>query len=169
MIAAALALVSVLTGMDGAPKPFDPAAHRVTAVVFVSAVCTISNEYHARLGGLWREFGAKPGVDFLVVYPNKTESLEQVRRHAAEMRLPFPVYRDEGNVLADRLEAGVTPMAVVAGPDGAVLYSGPIDDAVNPARVKTAYLRNAIRAALAGKRPAAAREPAYGCTIKRMR
>ena len=54
----------------------------------------------------------------------------------------------------------------MTGRDGAVRYLGPIDDAVNPARVKRRWLREAIRSTLAG-RPgravvtAAAAEP-YG-------
>ena len=161
-----LGLDAALTAVDGSRQTFDFASSKVTAVVFVSTVCPVANDYNLRLGELWSEFGSRRDVRFLVVYPNKTESLEAVREHAAAMGFPFPVYRDDNNVLADRLGARITPTAVVTGRDGAVRYLGPIDDAVNPARVKRRWLREAIRSTLAGRpgRPvvtAAAAEP-YG-------
>ena len=142
--------------MDGTP------ATKATAVVFYSTVCPVANDYNQRLALLWKEFGARRDVKFLVVYPNKTESLEEVRAHAAAMRFPFPVYRDDGNVLADRVAARVTPTAAVLAPGGAIRYLGPIDDAVNPARVKKRYLRDAIRATLGGRAAQAATQEPYG-------
>ena len=145
-----LGLHAALTAVDGSRQTFDFGAPKATAVVFLSTVCPVANDYNQRLGALWSEFGGRREVRFLAVYPNKTESLEDMRRHAAAMGFPFPVYRDDNNVLADRLGASVTPSAVVTGADGAVRYLGPIDDAVNPARVKRQLLREAIRSTLAG-------------------
>ena len=100
-------------------------------------------------------------MNFLVVYPNKTEPLDEVRRHAGEMKFPFPVYRDDNNVLADKLGARFTPTAVVYDAK-AVRYIGAIDDFTNPARVKRSYLREAIKATLAGRLPAVASSEPYG-------
>lgn len=164
-----LGLEAVLTGLDGNPRHFDLAARKATVVVFVSTVCPVSGDYLPRLERLWSEFRDNYGVTLLVVFPNKTESLVAVRKHVVEMRFPFPAYRDEGNVLADRLGALVTPTAVVCDRTGAVAYIGAIDDAVNPARVKRDYLRDAIRAVLSGRQPEAGIQTPYGCTIKRIR
>jgi hypothetical protein len=41
-----------------------------------------------------------------------------VRKHAAEVKFPFPVYRDDNNALANALGAAVTPTAAVYGRDG---------------------------------------------------
>ena len=158
-----LAAQSMLTPVDGAaPLPFDPAGKRATVVVFVSTVCPVSNDYADRIGRLWREFGKRQDVGMLVVYPNKTESLAEIRAHASEMKFPFPVYRDDNNVLADRLEARLTPTGAVCDRNGAVTYRGAIDDAANPARVKRLYLRDAIRSTLAGRRPLQATQEPYG-------
>ena len=157
-------LQAAITAMDGSRQPMvDTASAKATAVVFVSTVCPVANDYNQRLALLWKEFGARRDVRFLVIYSNKTESLSEVRAHAAAMRFPYPVYRDDNNVLADRLNARVTPTAAVLGPDGAIRYLGAIDDAVNPARVKKRHLRDAIRATLSGRpvRAAAIQEP-YG-------
>lgn len=146
-----LGLDAALTAVDGSRHTFDFASPKATAVIFVSTVCPVANDYNRRIGELWSEFGSRRDVGFLVVYPNKTESLEAVREHAAAMGFPFPVYRDDNNVLADRLGARITPTAAVTGADGAIRYLGPIDDAVNPARVKRRLLREAIRSTLAGR------------------
>jgi hypothetical protein len=80
-----------LTSVDGSRVPFDPASAKASAVVFLSTVCPVSNDYHDRIVSLWREFGSRPDTRFLAVYPNKTESLEDIRRHAerCDFRLRF--------------------------------------------------------------------------------
>lgn len=165
---AAQAIV-LLTALDGSRQSFDLTAKKATVVIFVSTVCPVSADYQPRITQLWSQFGTRRDVNFLVAFPNKTEPLDAVRRHAAEMTFPFPVYRDDNNILADSVGALVTPTAVVYGREGAVAYIGAIDDAVNPARVKHAYLRDAIRAVLGGRRPAADVQTASGCTIKRVK
>lgn len=150
-----------LTATDGraaaAPDSGDP---KPSVILFISTVCPVSNDYHRRIEQLWKEYQGL--TNFLVVYPNKTESLDQIREHARAMRFPFPVYRDDQNELADATGARVTPTAAIRTPDGRIAYLGPIDDAVNPARVKKQFLRNAIRATLRGRRAAAAGRPPYG-------
>ena len=164
-----LGLEAVLTALDGSRQSFDAADKKATVVIFVSTVCPVSADYQPRIAKLWAEFGTRRDVNFLVVFPNKTEPLDAVRKHAAEVKFPFPVYRDDNNALANALGAAVTPTAAVYGRDGVAGYIGAIDDAVNPARVKHAYLRDAIRSMLAGRRPAVGVETASGCTIKRVR
>ena len=156
-----LELEAVLTGLDGRHQAFNASDRKATVVVFVSTVCPVSSDYHPRIARLWAEYGAHRDVNFLVVYPNKTEPLDEVRRHAEEMKFPFPVYRDDNNVLADKLGARFTPTAVVYDAKG-VRYLGAIDDATNPARVKRSYLREAIKATLAGRPPAVASREPYG-------
>lgn len=156
-----LALASLTAAADGRLVEFPANTDRQPAVIlFISTVCPVSNDYHRRIEKLWTEFGRS--TRFLVVYPNKTESLAEMQEHARVMRFPFPIYRDDNNELADAVGALVTPTAVVRTPDGRVVYLGPVDDAVNPARVKQQWLRNAIRATLAGRRVKPSDKPAYG-------
>lgn len=162
MILFRLALASLTAAADGRLVDLPSAAGRrePAVILFVSTVCPVSNDYHRRIGELWREFGRS--TQFLVVYPNKTESLAQIREHARVMRFPFPVYRDDENQLADALGAQVTPQAAVRRADGSLAYLGPVDDAINPARVKKRWLRDAIKATLAGRRVEAADKEPYG-------
>ena len=143
---------AVLTSIDGRPAQIETAKANATVVIFTSTVCSVAGDYYPRVAALWAEFGRRPNVSFLVVYPNKTESLRDIRQHAAEMKFPFPVYRDDNNSLADELGARVTPTAIVRRAGGEVVFRGPIDDAANPARVKHHYVRDAIRATLSGRK-----------------
>lgn len=167
---ALLAAVAAITLLDqsGQPASFRFEEHAVTVVVFLSATCPISNEYTDRLVTLYQEFG-KRGVQFLFVNANANESLAQMAAHAKSAEYPFAVYKDSGNVLADRLGATVTPQAFVLTSSGAVAYHGAIDDARNPARVKTRLARDAIQALLEGKTVKIAETKSFGCVIKRVR
>jgi len=136
------------------------APHDTTVVVFVSAVCPISTSYSGRLNDLYREYSPK-GVKFLFLNANQNEPETTI--------YPFPVQKDAGAVMADRLGAQMTPEAFVMGPGNKIRYRGRIDDSQNPARVKQSSLRQAIDAVLAGREVVAPETKAFGCTIKRAR
>jgi hypothetical protein len=162
MLAAAAAAALKLLAIDSSGYvPFEPKDSRATVVVFVSTVCPVSGDYAERLSKLYSDFKDQ-GVRFYYVYSNKTESPDSIREHVRGLGLPFPAFRDEANRLADHLDAQLTPAAYVLSAKGHMLYSGAIDDAVNPARVKTPYLRFAIGAALADQVPAVKSRPVYG-------
>ena len=164
--AAALCGIEIrLADLEGHPLALDLAGvpH---VVVFVSARCSLSNRYHARLETLYREFAPR-GVRFLAANPNSTEPDDEVREHARKSRFSFPVLRDPGGVLAERLGVNVTPAALVLDSAGQVRYRGRIDDAENPARVRRQWLREALAAVLAGDPVETPETKVYGCTIKR--
>lgn len=143
-------------------------AGQPAVVIFLSTICPISNEYNARLSTLYQQYSAK-GVRFAFLNANSNETAADVRTHAKAAEFPFPVYRDAGNVVADRLEAEVTPEAYLFDRDGVLRYRGAFDDARNPARVKVQGLRDALEEVLAGKPVTRARTKAFGCTIKRLK
>jgi hypothetical protein len=151
---------------SGAAVSFKPAEVPATMIAFISAVCPISNEYNARYRALYERFHPS-GVRFLFVYSNRNESDASVARHAARSRFPFPVYRDLANRLADALDAQVTPTTYVLDSAGRIVYSGAIDDAVTPARVRNHYIADALAAALANRPPSPVLTATDGCTIKR--
>ncbi len=163
-LAAALALAPgfgefVLRDLTGRETTIRAADAKVTAVIFISTVCPVSQEYERRYAVLFETF-APLGARFAFVYSNRNEPLPEIRRHAAGLTLP--VYQDEGQRAADRFEAAVTPSAVLVNARGEVVYRGRIDDAANPARVKDRSLENAIRAVLAGKRVTVPETKAFG-------
>ncbi len=141
---------------------------KVTVVAFISAQCPISNDYNERMEALYREYSAK-GVKFVFVNANASEPAAEVAAHAKSAGFSFPVFKDEGNVAADKFGASVTPETFVMNQAGVVLYHGAIDNARNPARVTTKGLHDALEAVLGGKSVPQAETKAFGCTIKRVR
>jgi len=152
----------------GGRKHIVSLTNQVTVVVFVSALCPISNEHVDRMIGLYGEFSPR-GVGFVFVNSNVNETDAEVREHAVAAGFPFPVYRDVHNRLADRLKASVTPEAFLLDRSGSVRYQGAMDDARNPARVKISHLKEGIEALLSGRPVARPTAKATGCTIKRER
>ncbi len=154
-LAASTGLLLALTGLslrapDGSVVSFDSLRGKVTVVVFTSAVCPIANDYADRFGALYHDYQGKQ-VRFVHVNSNRNETAAQIRANAEANRLPFPVYQDEANAASDRLGAQVTPTAYVLDEAGQVRYQGAWDDAVNPARVKRAWVREAVEALLTGR------------------
>ena len=137
-----------------------------TVLVFVSARCPVSNAYNERMERLAQDYKAK-GVNVVGINANATEPADEVKKHAAEKGLTFPILKDADNRVADRLGAGRTPEAYVLDAANKLVYRGAIDNAQNPANVSANHLRAAIDAVLAGKAVERSEVKAFGCTIKR--
>jgi peroxiredoxin len=157
-----------LTDPHGATAAFDPAQGKATVVMFISAVCPVSNDYLIRINDLYRDYTSQ-GVRFLIINSNQNEKQAQVDDHARRAGFQFPVYRDPNNVVADRFGAQSTPETFLIDGAGVLRYHGRIDDAQNSARVKQPSLRLAIDAVLEGREVAVPETKAFGCTIKRAR
>jgi peroxiredoxin len=154
--------------LDGTPRTVDTAAAPATVLVFFSSLCAVSNAYNDRLIRLQAREAAR-GVPVLLVNANANESAADLRKYQQAAGFPFPVYRDAGNVLADRLGARLTPEAYVLDRQGRVRYRGAIDDAQTEARVTISSLAEAVDAVVAGRAVAMPEMKSFGCTIKRVR
>ena len=154
--------------LNGNPFQLSPQKSKATAVLFISAVCPVSNAYNERMAQIYKDYSGR-GVQFLFVNANSNEPAAKVEEHRDEAGYPFPIYMDKNNVLADRLGAQMTPEAMVLDSRGEVRYRGFIDDAKNPARVTHAGLRDALDAVLGGKPVPNPETKSFGCTIHRVR
>ncbi|MCU1257583.1 MAG: alkyl hydroperoxide reductase/Thiol specific antioxidant/Mal allergen [Bryobacterales bacterium] len=141
---------------------------QITVVAFISARCPISNAYGDRLQAIYSDY-ENSGVRFLFLNPNVNESGAEIAANAHRHGFTFPVAQDRNSEMASKLGAEFTPEIYVLDKDGAVRYHGGIDDAQNPARVKTQSLRAALDAVLAGNPVTAPVTKAFGCTVKRPR
>src|SRR6267142_6165822 len=81
-----------------------------SVLIFISAQCPVSNAYNERMEALAQDF-AKRGISVIGINANATESAEMVKAHASEKHLTFPVLKDPGNKIADKLGATRTPEA----------------------------------------------------------
>jgi hypothetical protein len=139
---------------------------KITAVIWTSTTCPVSNDYNERMKALFTEYSPK-GVQFAFINSNATELPVQVAQHAKDVQFGFPVWKDDGSALADRFGAQVTPHVFVFDADGVLRYRGAIDDSRNPARITKQPTRDALNALLVGQSVATPEVKAFGCTIKR--
>ena len=98
----------VLADLHGAAVSITPGQGEVTVVLFLSAVCPVSNDYNIRINDLYRDFNGK-GVKFVFIDANQNEKPAQVEDFARRAHYPVPVYRDPNNVTADRFGAQSRP------------------------------------------------------------
>src|SRR5215813_14787139 len=83
-----------------------------TVLIFISVQCPVSNAYNERMEKLAEDYKAK-GINVIGVNANNTEPVEAAKAHASEKHLTFPILKDPGNKLADRLGAQFTPESYV--------------------------------------------------------
>jgi len=137
-----------------------------TVLLFIAVQCPVSNAYNERMAKLAEDYKAK-GIAVVGINSNVAEDAAAVKAHAEEHKLSFPILKDPGNKIADRLGASVTPEAYFIDANNKLLYHGRIDNSRNAAQVESNDLRNALDSALANKAVEKTEAKAFGCSIKR--
>lgn len=137
-----------------------------SVLIFVATKCPVSNAYNDRMEKLAQDYKAK-GISVIGINSNVAELADAVKAHAEANKLTFPILKDSGNKIADRLGATVTPEAYFLDVSNKLLYRGRIDNAKDAAQVNSNDLRDAIDEWLAGKPVSKTIGIAFGCTIKR--
>ena len=137
-------------------------------VVFTCNHCPYALAWHDRILDVAREVD----VPVLLVNPNDSEryprdSFEAMQqRVAADGGWPAPYLRDEDQSVARAFGAKTTPDVFVIARDGTLAYRGaPDDDHQDPGR-RAAWLRGAIDAVLADRRPDPPETKPVGCSVK---
>jgi peroxiredoxin/mono/diheme cytochrome c family protein len=156
----------------GAWHTLDEARDRkVVVLAFIGTECPLAEAYAPRLAEVARDF-EKRGVGFFGVDSNQQDGPVAIGRFAEKHGLPFPILKDIGNDLADRLRAERTPEVFVLDESRAVVYRGRIDDqyAIGIHRPSSTRhdLVDALVAVLAGRPVAAPKTDAVGCRIGRV-
>ena len=120
-------VLGTLRGPDGQQHDLAAPANGLSVLVFYSSECPISNAYSPTLGVLAAAFPAER-VKWVGVCIDPDLSDADVRAHARDFNLKFPVVRDRQGTLARRMGATMTPEAFVVDANGHVRYHGRIDD-----------------------------------------
>ncbi len=141
----------------------------VTALVFYSTECPISNSYSPTLSTLMDSFPAQ-SVKWLGVCVDPDLSDSEVKAHTGDFGLKFPVVRDRQGSFARKIGAKVTPEAFVIDDGGRIRYHGRIDDQFAARRQRNANpagndLKDAIAAVLGGREVATPYVEAVGCPL----
>jgi peroxiredoxin len=142
------------------------AGKKGTVLLFVSVQCPVSNAYNERMEKLAQDYKAK-GIAVIGINSNVKEDAAAVKSHAEASKFTFPILKDPGNKIADRLGATVTPEAYFLDAGNKLVYHGRIDNSRNGDQIESPDLRNALDAVLAGKPIEKTEAKAFGCTIKR--
>ena len=106
-------------------------------LLFIAVQCPVSNAYNERMEKLAQDYKAK-GIAVIGINSNVAEDAAAVKAHAAENKLSFPILKDPGNKIADKLGATVTPEAYFLDANNKLLYHGRIDNAATPLKLKPA-------------------------------
>lgn len=155
--------------LDGkAVNPLQLNAGRVVVLVFVREDCPVSGRYAPTIQRVSDEHPAD--VRFYLVFPDKTETPENIRKYLRDFHYSIPALRDPQHALVKLAHAQVTPEAAVFDGKGTLAYNGRIDNLyetfgrARPAPT-THELEDAIDAALAGRELANKTATAVGCYI----
>jgi acetyl esterase/lipase len=144
--------------------------HKAVVLVFLGADCPISNLYLPGLIELEKNYRSKD-VQFLAVYPNEQEDLDQVAAHAYDRDVPFPVLKDFGQKLAESVGATRVPTVAVLDGQFTLRYRGRIDDRYGSSSRREKATRDdltqAIDEVLAGKKVTVPETETDGCLLDR--
>jgi thiol-disulfide isomerase/thioredoxin len=155
--------------LDGRPAdPFALAGSKIVVLLFIRTDCPVSNRYAPTIQELSARYAGHAA--FFLVYPVKSETPEQIRKHLADYNYHLPAFRDPELTLARSSQVTITPEVAVFSSARKLLYHGRIDDwYVEFTRARhaptTHELIDSLDAAISGKALAVSSAPAVGCFI----
>jgi len=143
---------------------------RIAVFAYLGVECPLAQLYAPRLNKLAVDF-AERDVQFVGIFSNAQDSPEDIAGYVEKYEVAFPVFKDEGNRLADLIGAQRTPEVFVMDEQRHVGFCGRIDDqyAISFPRKEPdqQFLRTAIEQLLAGEEVAQPEVAAVGCVIGR--
>jgi peroxiredoxin/mono/diheme cytochrome c family protein len=152
-------------------KLSDFADKKLVVIAVLGTECPLAKLYAPRLADLADEFESQ-GVAFLGLDANRQDSLTEIGAYVRIHELQFPMLKDMGNEIADRLGAVRTPEVFVLDKDRVVRYWGRIDDQYGIGVQRPAPTRRDLKVAidelLWGLPVSQAVTPATGCFVGRV-
>ncbi len=144
---------------------------KAVVLVFLGTDCPLAKLYAPRLADLAKEYG-KQGVVFLGIDANTLDTPTKLTAFANSHHVEFPLLKDTGNIVADKLAAARTPEVFVLDAQRNVRYHGRIDDqyvvGVQHEKASRRDLVLALDEILAGKEVSKPSTPFTGCLIARV-
>lgn len=159
---------TAITGVDDKPHALsDFKDAKLAVVVFTCNHCPVAQAYQDRLIALQKAYGSK-GVQIIAVNVNNIpeDQLDQMKERAKSKGFNFPYIYDPTQKIARDYTATVTPHVFVLDKNRKLAYMGAVDDNLKADGVKKHYLRDALDALLADKKPPEPVTKQFGCTIK---
>lgn len=97
---------------------------------------------------------------------NSEDSFKNMQDLAKTKGYQFPYTVDSTSDYARKFGAEKTPEVFLFNPQGQLVYHGAIDDSLDPKKVKTSYLKEAVNQLLSGQKIENAATKSLGCSIK---
>lgn len=163
-----LASWSAFSAQQQPATPFSETGH-ITVLIFARTDCPITNRYAPEIARLADEFRHN-GVEFYLVYPDRSETDAAIDAQIREYSLPEQWVRDPDRRLVKMAEVTVAPEAAVFNRANQLLYHGRIDDrwvAFGKSRPtpQTHDLELVVSAAVSGKPVPETQTRAIGCSL----
>jgi thiol-disulfide isomerase/thioredoxin len=141
---------------------------KVLVLIFVRTDCPISNRYAPLVQEMNNKY--RQLASFRLVFPDKSESLDEIRRYLQAYSYRLGAIRDVDHALVKKSMAKATPEAAVFDAKGELVYHGRIDNLYEhigqSRRAATTHeLADAIEAASKGLKPPVSSTDAVGCFI----
>jgi peroxiredoxin len=155
--------------LDGhAVDPFVAASGKPVVLVFLRRDCPVSGRYAPVIQQISREYADR--ASFWLVYPDRTDTAQEIRKSASEYGYQLPVLRDPQHALVKLSRVQITPEVAVFDRDRRLIYDGRIDDwYIDLSRARPApsthELQDAIAAAVARTTVAQREVRGVGCYI----
>ena len=149
----------------------DVAGKSGTLVVFTCNHCPFAKDWEQRIVELGNTYAAK-GIGVILVNANDPkmhadDGYEEMQARAKSRGMKVPYVVDDTSGVARAFGASVTPEAFLFDKSGKLAYHGTIDDnRQEPDKVTARYLKDALDAVVAGKKPAVPETKGLGCSIK---
>lgn len=147
-----------------------PEDHLVV-IAFLGTECPLAKLYGPRLNQLQTEF-SKRKVTFVGINSNTQDSLTEITDYIAKHKIKYPILKDVGNKLADKLAAERTPEVLVLDAERKIRYRGRIDDqylvGFSRDTVRRRDLAIALEELLAGSEVSTPTTKPIGCYIGRV-
>jgi len=155
--------------LDGrSVDPFSVSSDKTVVLVFLRRDCPVSGRYAPVIQRASKEHASD--AEFFLVYPDRSETPEAIRKSVGEYGYHLPVLRDSERALVKLSHVQITPEVAVFDRNHKLIYDGRIDDFyIDLSRTRPAptthELEDAIRAAQSGQTLAHKEVRGVGCYI----
>jgi len=113
--------------LDGhAVNPLTANSDKVTVLVFVRRDCPVSGRYAPVIQQISKQYADRAG--FWLVYPDKSDTPQEIRRSVVEYGYKLPVLRDPEHALVKLSRVEITPEVAVFDRDRRLVYDGRINN-----------------------------------------
>jgi peroxiredoxin len=159
---------SGLAGVDGKKHSLeDYKAAKILVIAFTCNHCPVAQLYEERFIRLVKEHKSRD-LAFVAISCSLLpgDSLEKMKERAREKGFNFDYLIDPAQATGKEYGATVTPQLFVLDQNRTIAYMGKFDDSIEADKVQREFVREAVRALQAGKKPEPAETFASGCGIE---